>query len=154
MQTKALGSRLTALGLPVSVAALQLVLLAAVLALRVPAKFTELSPGNIAAIGLQLALFGICFASIAFGVGAYTGKRVYALGIGAYVAVAGYLADSFLPQIKGLGWISDYSPFGWYLDGEPLRNGVQWGHCALLLGVGLFFAAVGVWGFHRRDIAV
>jgi ABC-2 type transport system permease protein len=130
------------------------VLLAAVLALRVPAKFTELSPGNIAAIGLQLALFGICFASIAFGVGAYTGKRVYALGIGAYVAVAGYLADSFLPQIKGLGWISDYSPFGWYLDGEPLRNGVQWGHCALLLGVGLFFAAVGVWGFHRRDIAV
>lgn len=127
-------------------------LLLVMLALRVPAKFTELSVGHLAAICFQLVLFGICFASIAFGIGAYSGKRVIALGAAAYVAVAGYLADSFLPQINGLHWIQRFSPFGWYLNGEPLRNGIQWGNSALLLGVGLVFAAAGIWQFRARDL--
>ena len=42
--------------------------------------------------------------------------------------------------------------FGWYLNGEPLRNGIQWGNCALLLGLAAIFAAVGIWQFNRRDL--
>jgi ABC-2 type transport system permease protein len=135
-----------------AIAGAGILLLAVVLAMRVPAKFTELAVGNLAAICLQLVLFGICFASIAFGLGAYTGRRVVALGGAAYVAVAGYLADSFLPQISGLHWIQNFSPFGWYLNGDPLTNGVQWGNCALLLGVGLVFAVAGIWQFNQRDL--
>jgi ABC-2 type transport system permease protein len=135
-----------------AVAGAGVLLLLVVLAIRVPAKFTELSVGNLAATCFQLILFGICFASIAFGIGAYTGRRVIALGAAAYVAVAAYLADSFLPQISGLHWVQRFSPFGWYLNGEPLRNGVQWGNCALLLGVGLAFAAAGIWQFRERDL--
>lgn len=133
------------------VATAALVLLAT-LALRSPAKFTELEVGNLAAICLQLALFGVCFGSIAFGVGAYTGRRMIALGATAYLAVVAYLADSFLPQIGGLGWIQRFSPFHWYLGGEPLKNGVQWGDCALLVGVALIFAIAGIWRFDRRDV--
>lgn len=122
------------------------------LAIRVPAKFTELGVGNLGAMVFQLTLFGMCFASIAFGIGAYLGRRAIAIGASAYVAVATYLADSFLPQIKGLKWVENFSPFNWYLGGEPLRNGIHWGHCALLVAVGLVFAAAGVWQFRRRDL--
>jgi ABC-2 type transport system permease protein len=51
-----------------------------------------------------------------------------------------------------LRWTRNVTPFGWYLNNEPLRNGIQWGNCALLLGLGAVFAAVGVWQFDRRDL--
>ncbi|WP_329560533.1 ABC transporter permease [Kitasatospora sp. NBC_01266] len=129
------------------------VLLLVELAIRVPAGFTALSMANLAAMTLQLVLFGCCFASIAFGIGAWTGRRAYAIVGGAYLTVAAYLCDSFLPQINGLHWTQYCSPFYWYLGGEPLVNGVQWTHCALLAGVGLGFAAIGIRGFGRRDLA-
>lgn len=127
-------------------------LLALMLAIRVPAKFAQLSVANLAAICLQLTLFGICFAAIAFGIGAYTGRRAITLGAAAYLAVVSYLADSFLPQISILRWTQNVTPFGWYLNGEPLRNGIQWTNCALLLGLAVVFAAVGIWQFDRRDL--
>jgi ABC-2 type transport system permease protein len=127
-------------------------LLAVVLLIRVPAKFTELSVGNLAATVLMLTLFGICFASIAFGIGAYTGKRVISLGASAYLAVVAYLCSSFLPQIKILSWVRHISPFSWYLDGQPLVNGVQWAHCGLLVALAAVFVAVGVGRFQRRDL--
>lgn len=128
-------------------------LLAVELAIRAPAEFSAISAANLAATTFQLVLFGFCFASIAFGIGAYTGRRLYAIVGGAYLTVASYLADSFLPQIKDLHWIEYYSPFYWYLGGEPLSNGIQWTHCALLIGFALAFAAFGIWGFNRRDLA-
>jgi ABC-2 type transport system permease protein len=127
-------------------------LLVVMLAIRVPAEFSELSVAHLAAICLQLILFGICFAAIAFGIGAYTGRRVVTLAAAAYIAVVSYLADSFLPQISVLLWTRNVTPFGWYLNGEPLSNGIQWGNCALLLGLAAVFLAVGVWQFDRRDL--
>lgn len=123
------------------------------LAIRVPAEFSAISAANLAAMSFQLVLFGWCFASIAFGIGAATGRRLYAVVGGAYVTVASYLCDSFLPQIGGLRWTQAISPFSWYLGGDPLRNGVQWTHCALLVGLSLCCAAVGVIGFNRRDLS-
>lgn len=128
-------------------------LLVVILAIRVPAQFTELSAANIAATCLMLTLFGICFASIGFGVGAYTGKKAISLGAGAYLAVVAYLCGSFLPQINGLHWVRDISPFAWYLDNQPLRNGIQWGHSGLLVALAAYFAALGIWQFRRRDLA-
>jgi ABC-2 type transport system permease protein len=127
-------------------------LLVVMLAIREPAKFGDLSVANLLAVCVQLTLFGICFAAIAFGIGAYTGRRVITLGSAAYIAVVSYIADSFLPQISALGWTRNILPFGWYLNGEPLRNGIQWGNCALLVGLAVIFVAVGVWQFDRRDL--
>jgi beta-exotoxin I transport system permease protein len=125
-----------------------------VIALRGPGRFTALAPGRLVAICLQLALFGLLFAALAYGVGAWTGRRTYALAASAAVAVLGYLGDSFFTQVNGLKWMERLSPFDWYLGGEPLKHGVQWGHAGLLLGFAALFAAAGTWRFHRRDIAV
>jgi ABC-2 type transport system permease protein len=123
-----------------------------VVAIRVPAKFTELPIGKIAATVVMLTLFGVCFASIAFGIGAYTGRRAISLGAGAYLAVVTYLCASFLPQINGFGRVKYVSPFAWYLDGQPLRNGLNWVYCGLLVGLGALFATVGIWRFGQRDL--
>jgi ABC-2 type transport system permease protein len=129
------------------------VLLLVELAIRAPARFGAISMVNLTAMCVQLVLFGICFASIAFGIGAYTGHRIHAIVGGAYLVLVAYLCDSFLPQISALRWVQNFSPFHWYLGGEPLRNGFQWGHCALLVGVAVCAAALGIWGFNRRDVA-
>jgi ABC-2 type transport system permease protein len=125
-----------------------------VIALRGPGQFTALTPGRLFAICLQLALFGLLFAALAYGVGAWTGRRIYAIAAGAAVAVLGYLADTFFTQINGLKWTEKFSPFNWYLGGEPLKNGLQWGHAALLLGFAVLFIAAGTWRYNQRDIAV
>ena len=120
--------------------------------IRVPAKFTELPIANIGATVLMLTLFGICFASIAYGIGAYTGRRAISLGVGAYLAVVTYLCSSFLPQIHGLGWVKYFSPFAWALDGQPLRNGINWSYCGLLVAVAAASATLGIWRFRSRDL--
>jgi ABC-2 type transport system permease protein len=130
------------------------VMCAAVIALRGPGQFTALSPGRILAICVQLALFGLFFAGLAYSVGAWTGRRIYAIAAGAVVAVLGYLADSFFTQIDALKWMEKFSPFDWYLGGEPLQHGVQWGHAGLLLGLCALFVALGTLRYTRRDLAV
>jgi ABC-2 type transport system permease protein len=142
------------LAITVALIAIAAVMCLAVIALRGPGRFTALTPGRLAAICLQLALFGVLFAALAYGVGAWAGRRIYAIGAGAAVAVVGYLADTFFTQIDSLKWMERFSPFDWYLGGEPLKHGVQWGHAALLLGFAVLFVAAGTWRYHQRDIAV
>jgi ABC-2 type transport system permease protein len=142
------------LAIVMALAAIAAVMCLVVIALRGPGQFTALSPGRLFAICLQLALFGLLFAALAYGVGAWTGRRVPAIAAGSAVAVLGYLADTFFTQIHSLAWTEKFSPFDWYLGGEPLKNGVQWGHAALLLGLSALFLAAGTWRYNRRDIAV
>lgn len=126
----------------------------AVIALRGPASFEEVPAANIAAIGFQLACFGLFFGALAYAVGAWTGSRAAAIGAGAAAAVLSYLADSFLPQVEALQWTEKLSPFEWYLGGQPLLNGLDWPGIGLLAGAGALWAALGTWRFSRRDIAV
>jgi ABC-2 type transport system permease protein len=142
------------LAIAAALAAIAAVICLVVIALRGPGQFTALTPGRLLAICVQLGLFGLLFAALAYGVGAWTGRRAYAIAAGAVVAVLGYLGDSFFTQIDSLKWTEKFSPFNWYLGGEPLKHGIQWGHAGLLLGLAVLFVAAGTWRFNRRDIAV
>jgi ABC-2 type transport system permease protein len=117
-----------------------------------PAKLTGVSAGELAATNLQLALFGISMAAIAYAVGAGTGRRALTLGASAGFAVLRYLAAGLLPRVPGLHWVRNLSPFHWYLGGDPLDNGFQAGYAALLLGFGVVLVAAGTWLFNRRDL--
>jgi beta-exotoxin I transport system permease protein len=126
----------------------------ALLGVRGPAGMDRIGIGGLAAICVQLVLFGFVFAALAYAVGAATGRRVVALAVSAVVAVVAYLADSFLVQIEALSWTEKLSPFQWFLGGEPLKNGLQWGGSALLLTVAVVLVGVGTWRFQGRDVAV
>lgn len=127
-------------------------LFALLVALRAPFQLNAVSIGGFLAVNLQLALFGALFGALAFAVGAATGRRAAALGVSAGAAVLAYLANSVFPQVAALDWTRTVSPFHWYLGGDPLTNGVQWGGVAALAATTLVLAAAGILAFGRRDI--
>jgi ABC-2 type transport system permease protein len=130
-----------------------LVLFAAMVAMTGPFGFDGISAAEFAATHLQLALFGLCFGALAFAIGAATGSRTLALWGSAAVALLAYVAKALLPQVPGLGWARDLSPFQWFIGGDPLTNGLQVGGCLLLLGTSAVLLAVGTAAFTRRDLA-
>ena len=119
-----------------------------------PAELEGVTAAEFAAATIQLALFGACLGGLAFAVGAATGRKALALGISAGVAVLAYLANGVFPQLEGLEWTREVSPWHWYLGGEPLKHGLQAGDALLLLAVTLVLVAAGTWRFNRRDVAV
>jgi ABC-2 type transport system permease protein len=124
------------------------------LAIAGPAQLEGITAAELGATTVQLALLGACLGAVAFAVGAATGSTALALGVSAGVAVLTYLASGVFPQIEGLAWTRDLSPWHWYLGGEPLTNGLQAGASLLLLGVTVVLVAAGTWRFNRRDVAV
>jgi ABC-2 type transport system permease protein len=144
--------RFAAVALGVAVVVLLLGL--AMIALSTVVEFAGVGPAEFAAISVHLALFGIAFGALAFAIGAATGRKGLALAGSAGVAVLGYLANAVFPQVEGLAWARDLSPFHWYLGGSPLVNGLQASGILLLLGAAVVLVAAGTWAFNRRDIAV
>jgi ABC-2 type transport system permease protein len=151
-RTRVALQRFAALG--AALAVVGVVLWLAMLAIAGPAELEGITAAEFAAATAQLALFGACFGALAFAVGAATGRKALALGASAGVAVLAYLANGVFPQVEGLQWTRDLSPWHWYLGGEPLKNGLQAGDALLLLAVTAVLVVAGTWRFNRRDVAV
>jgi ABC-2 type transport system permease protein len=133
-------------------AVVAVVLFALMVALRRPFELNAVSIGGFLAVNVQLALFGALFGTLAFALGAATGRKAVALGVSAATAVLAYLANSVFPQVEALGWTRTISPFHWYLGGDPLTNGLQWPGVLALTGGVVVLAAAGTWLFTRRDL--
>jgi ABC-2 type transport system permease protein len=126
----------------------------AMVALSGPVRFSSIGAGHLAAMHLHLAAFALLFGTLAFAVGAATGRRAWALGVAAAAAVLAYAASGILPQVEGLEWTRDWSAFTWLNGSMPLANGIDAGHLAVMLGLSAGFVVVGTLGFRRRDVAV
>jgi ABC-2 type transport system permease protein len=138
----------------VAMVAVGLVLAVGLVAISGPADLGDIGTANLFAASIQLALFGSLFGAIALAVGAATGRRSLVYAIVAIVGVAGFFGNNLGPSIEGLEWLADVSPFGLYLGGEPLKNGLQVADSAVLVVVSLVLVAAGGLRFDRRDIAV
>jgi len=68
------------------------------------------------------------------------------------VGVVGYALNITLPMNSGYVTWGRISPFYWYGAVEPLRNGVDWGHVAILMAGTLVLLAVSFFLFARRDL--
>lgn len=123
----------------------------AMLAIRGGAELTEITPVQFLAQAFNLALLTVFFGALTAGVGAATGRRGVAVGTAAAVGVLGYAMHTFGSQ-AGLDWAADVSPFAFYIAGEPLRNGFQWGDAAVLAVAALVLIGLGALRFDRRDI--
>ncbi len=126
----------------------------AMLALSGPVGFSGIGAGRLAAMHLHLAAFALLFGTLAFAVGAATGRRAWTMGVSAGAAVLAYAASGILPQVEGLEWTRDWSAFTWLAGSMPLANGVDVGHVATMLGLSALFVTLGTLAFRRRDLAV
>ncbi|GAA1761586.1 ABC transporter permease subunit [Streptomonospora arabica] len=119
-----------------------------------PALDLGIAVARIAAAALATALIGFSYGAAALALGAITGRRAYAMGGAAVLAVVGYLGNTFALQQEQLEWLRFLSPFYYALDPEPLVNGVDAGYTAVLAAIPLVLAALGTAVFARRDVLV
>lgn len=114
----------------------------------------DIAAGKLAAATASAVGLALLFGTLALALGAVTGKRGLSSSVAAVVALGSYLIYSFAALNDRVAQVQPASPFFWYLGGEPLRNGLQLGHVAALIGTTLVLLALAVWTFNRRDVAV
>lgn len=104
--------------------------------------------------GVTVATFGIALlhATIAFGVGAATGRRALALSSATIVAVAGYLLQGLLGLSDAVHPLRFLTPWHWYLGRNMLAQGVAPDGVIVPLVVSAVIVAVGAAAFVRRDL--
>ncbi|GAB2712042.1 ABC transporter permease subunit [Nocardia thraciensis] len=124
----------------------------AMLAIRGGADLDAIGPGQFAAQCVHLILLTVTFGALATGIGAAFGRRGIVFAITAIVGVAAYAAHTFGGQI-GLDWAAYLSPFHYYIDSEPLRNGLGWTDIAVLAATSTILVAAGTYRFNHRDLA-
>ncbi|AYF75869.1 hypothetical protein D7D52_20780 [Nocardia yunnanensis] len=120
-------------------------------AVRDAADLTAVSPLQFAAQCLNLVLFTLVFAALAVCVGAATGRKDAVVAVTATAGVAAYAAHTFGAKL-GVAWTQWFSPFHYYLAGDPLRHGFRWLDATILTATALTFVALGVHRFDRRDL--
>jgi ABC-2 type transport system permease protein len=113
----------------------------------------DVTLGGLAAGTLGLFLLTVTFGTVAYAVGAATGRRTLGLAAGAGLAVASYLADAVGP-LAGADWLATVSPWGWYLGNDPLSNGIDVVGYGLLAALTLAASAAGLLRCRHRDLGV
>lgn len=113
----------------------------------------ELDRANVAAIGVGLLALAGSLGTVAFAVGAATGRRATAIGVSATAAVLAYLL-SYLAPLVDAPWMDTVSPFSWYAGDDPLLTGFDWPGLGLLAALAVTAAVIGLVLFGRRDLKV
>ena len=109
-------------------------------------------PGNAVAIAAALTLMGLDFGLITMAVGAATGRRGTALGIGAGLAAASYLLSSLATTISGLRPGRYLSLFYWSVGNDQISKGVSTADFTVLTVAGLCALIAAVAAFRRADL--
>lgn len=112
----------------------------------------DIEPANI--VGASAALTGLAFltASAALFAGAATGLRIWATGVGAGIAVLGYILQAIARQSDDLEWLNALSPYAWVYRQPPLAEGVDLGGLALTWGLALALVVASAFALRARDL--
>jgi len=113
-----------------------------------------LSLGRLAAICFSATLLGVTFGAVALAVGCARGRRGLSMSTaGAFVGYS-YLLNAMAPLIDWLEPFQVLSPFYYYIGAEPLTNGLNVTHAAVLVGLTAFFVAAAIATFRKRDLSI
>jgi ABC-2 type transport system permease protein len=106
---------------------------------------------NVFAINVHMLAIVLFNGLLALAIGSATGNRGAALGVTVFVLVVGFLGAGLLPMLEwGEDWVKVF-PWYYFNGSEPLYNGVDWEHIAILGGASLVFAVAAIVGINRRD---
>lgn len=118
-----------------------------------PAWFDVGTTGlHLEAMMLALFLNALVYGSLAFAIGSWTGNRGAASGASVALMVVSYLVATLFPLIADLSWVGELFPWHYYSSSQPLLNGIDGGHIAVLAGLSLLFFALAYVGVVRRDL--
>ncbi len=111
-----------------------------------------ISPANTIAVSVALVLLGLDFGLVTMAVGAITGRRGTALGVGAGLAAASYLLSSLALTISSIRPGRYLSLFYWSVGNDQISRGVSAVDFAVLIVVGLAVLLAAVVAFRRADL--
>lgn len=106
----------------------------------------------LAAAFAGVLLLGLLYATVAFTVGALTGRRGRGIAVAAALAISGYLVEGLGSAADVLSPAQAISPWHWFLERNMLGEGVAWAAILLPLAVVVVLVVVAVPGFERRDL--
>ncbi len=112
----------------------------------------DMSYGNIAAACVLQTLVGLVFGSLALALSAGTGRRKLAIwgAVGAALMLHVYNSVSMIGDtLAGWEWVS---PFHFYIGNDPLANGMDWSHAAVLAAISVVLIGAAFVLFPRRDL--
>jgi ABC-2 type transport system permease protein len=135
--------------------ALQALLLAAVVTVCVligRGFQLTVGPGDAFAIAAALTLLGLDFGLITMAVGAATGRRGTALGVGTGLAAASYLLSALATTISAIRPGRYLSLFYWSVGNDQISRGVSIADFIVLIVVGLCALLAAVAAFRRADL--
>jgi len=107
---------------------------------------------ELAALALQLALFGCAVGALALALAATTGRKGVAVAGAGGFAVTGFLINGFAPLVGGITWLRYLSPIYYYEQHDPLVDGVGARDAIVLAAAAVALFAVAIVGFRRRDL--
>jgi len=124
------------------------------LALGITARVADidLALDRVAAALASAGLLGVAIGALAMAIGALTGSRAVSVGLALAIAVAGFFVNALGPLVEGLRPWRVVSLHYHYIGYDPLANGLDAGHAAVLLGAAAGFLLVAVIAFERRDL--
>ena len=107
---------------------------------------------NIVSISTAVGLLGLDFGIITMAVGASSGRKATAIGVGAALAAASYLVSSLAPVVSWIHPARYLSLFYWSVGDNQISNGVSLVDYAVLITVGLCALAGAVIAFRDFDL--
>jgi len=114
----------------------------------------DVDPRNTGGAALSVALLGLTFGALALTLASAGGGRGSSVGVAAALGVAAYFLNALTPVVRALEPLRRLSPFYYYIGADPLRNGLNPAHAAVLAGLVVALVAAAATAFERRDIGV
>jgi ABC-2 type transport system permease protein len=109
-------------------------------------------PGDAVAIAVALTLMGLDFGLVTMAVGAATGRRGTALGIGTGLAAGSYLLSSLAASISGIRPGRYLSLFYWSVGNDQISKGVSIADFTVLIVAGLCALIAAIAAFRQADL--
>jgi ABC-2 type transport system permease protein len=112
----------------------------------------DMNMGNIATACLLTVLLGLAFGMLSLCLGAATGQGKIASFGSIGIVLLSYITASFLPLSDNLTSYAKWSPYYYYSGSEPIINGLNLGHVAVLGIMAVVFFVLSIYLFQRRDL--
>lgn len=112
----------------------------------------RISFSHLLAATLSGLLLSLAFGSLSLAIGCARGKRGLSIGISSAIGIASYLLNALAPLVEVLKPYRKLSLFYYYIGSDPLTNGLNLWHSAVLIGLVILFLVVALLVFERRNL--
>lgn len=121
-------------------------------AVSVPFVAIDIGLGRLMLATANLLPIMLLFFALSLWLGALLPSRGMAVAATIGLATAAYFMNAVATGVRSLEDLKYATPFYYYGSGQPLVDGLQWAHIALLVGIAAGFVGAALWSFGSRDV--